>query len=198
MSEYAALREASATLVDHLRTAFIADPQLTPLFGAGGHVVTLRTPKEMRSGPPQQVGVSVWLYQVERDESLYNRPLERVDPFRVRLPPLPINLHYLITPITDDPANEQLILGKVLQVLHDVPSIPPDPADVELDDVLRVTLENLNLESITRVWTALDEPYRLCASFLVHVVNIRSGLEAAQVPPVMVKVTEYDQITGVS
>jgi hypothetical protein len=198
VSEYTALRETSQALTERVRLAFLADPQLNPLFGAGGHVVSLRTPREMRGGQPPEVGLSVWLYQVERNEFLYNRPPERVDALHVRRSPLPVNLHYLVTPITSDPAIEQLILGKVLQVLHDGAIIPPDPANPELEDELRVTLENLDVESITRVWTALDEPYQLCTSYLVQAVNIRSGEEPAQVAPVLVKTSEYNQIVGTS
>jgi hypothetical protein len=196
MSEYTALREASVVLSDRLREAFLVDPQLNPLFGAGGHVVSLRTPKEMRGGQPSQVGLSVWLYQIERNEFLHNRPPERVDTLRVRRPPLPVNLHYLITPITDDPATEQLILGKVLQVLHDAAIILPDPGSPELQDELRVSLEPLDVEAITRVWTALDEPYQLSTSYLVQAVNIRSGEEPAPITPVLTKIGEYHQIVG--
>ena len=111
MSDFTALREASLAIADRLRAAFLADAQLNPLFGAGGHVVSLRTPREMRTGQPPQVGLSLWLYLVEGNEFLHNRPPERIDPFHIRKTPFPVNLHYLMTPITNDPATEQLILG---------------------------------------------------------------------------------------
>jgi hypothetical protein len=196
MSEYTALREASLTLADLLRSAFLADPALQPLF-AGGHIVSLRTPKEMRTVQPLQVGLSIWMYQVERNEFLNNRPSERVDFAGVRRPPLPVNLHYLLTPITDDPATEQAIMGKVLQVLHDDAILPPGPARPELQDELRVTLENLNLDSVSRIWTALEEPYRLSTSYLVQVVHIRSGKQPDEAPPVLERLTGYHQIVGV-
>jgi hypothetical protein len=59
MSAYTALRETSLAIADRLRAAFLADAQLNPLFGAGGHVVSLRTPKEMRTVQPNQVGLSL-------------------------------------------------------------------------------------------------------------------------------------------
>jgi hypothetical protein len=196
MSEFTALREASLTVAERLRATFLADAQINPLFGAGGHVVSLRTPKEMRTVQPNQVGLSVWLYMVEGNEFLHNRPPERIDPFHTRRAPLPVNLHYLMTPITNDPATEQLILGKVLQALHDDAFFLPAPARPELRDELRISLERVDLESITRVWSALDEPYQLSVSYIVQVVNIESGLEPVNGAPVLQKLSDYQQIVG--
>lgn len=193
MSDYPALREVSLALADRLRQRFIADPQLNPLL-AGGHVVSLRTPKEMRSGQPPEVGLSVWLYAVERNQFTSNRPPQRVDETHVRLAPLPLNLRYLITPITDDPATEQLLLGKVLQALHSHAAMPADPARPELEDDVRISLQDLDLEGITRIWNALDEPYQLSASYLVQVVNIRPADEPIATTPVIEKPAEYVQI----
>jgi uncharacterized protein DUF4255 len=193
MSEYTALREATLTLADLLRTAFAADPALQPLF-AIGYVVSLRTPKEMRTMAPLEEGLSIWMYQVERNEFLNNRPFERLDFTSVRRPPLPMNLHYLMTPVTDDPAIEQAIMGKVLQVLYDGAIVPPSPARPELLDELHITLENLNLDSVSRIWTALEEPYRLSVSYLVEAVNIRSGNRPDEAAPVLHKNTSYHQI----
>jgi hypothetical protein len=150
----------------------------------------------MRTVQPLQVGLSVWLYQIERDEFLLNRPAERVEAGSVRRPPLPVNLHYLLTPITDDPATEQTVMGKTVQLLHDEPVIPPDPARPELEDELRISLENPNLESITRIWTALEQPYQLCMSYLVRVINLRSGRQPDAVTPVLERLTDYEQIVG--
>jgi hypothetical protein len=150
MSTSAGLREASRLLAATLRAAFLADTTLGPLFTAGGHVVSLRTPREMRTGTPTERGVSVWLYHVQRHSTLANRPPERVSPSELRQPPLPVTLHYLLTALSGDGENEQLILGKVLQVLNDHRVLPPDPARPDLDDTLRVHLEPLDLEGITR------------------------------------------------
>lgn len=197
MSDYSALREVSLALSRRLRTALITDPQLNALFTAG-HVVSIRTPKEMRNDPPLEVGLSVWLYAVERNEFTYNRPVERVDETHVRMAPLPVNLHYLVTPITDDAATEQLIMGKVLQTLHEDASMVADPLHPELTEDLRISLENLDLESVTRIWTALDEPYQLSASYLVQAVDIRPAAQPMVAAPVLEKSSEYAQIVGVT
>jgi hypothetical protein len=127
MSDFSGLHEASITLQQRLRAAFVADPQLTSLFTAQGYTVSLKSPKEMRGGATPEKGLSVWLYQLERNAELTNRLPVRVSSTELRRPPLPLNLHYLFTPIADATATEQLIIGKVLQVLNDDTSIAPDP-----------------------------------------------------------------------
>jgi len=195
VSEYSALREVSLALRDRLQQELLADPQLHPLFTAG-HVVSLRNPKEMRSGQPPELGLSVWLYAAERNEFTYNRAAERVDETHTRPAPLPLNLHYLIAPIADKPDIEQLILGKVLQALHGRATMLADPARPERGEDLRVSLENLDLESSTRIWSALDEPYRLSVSYLVQAVDIRPGEDPVATSPVLERRSEYAQIVG--
>jgi hypothetical protein len=197
MSTSAGLREASRLLAATLRAAFLADTTLGPLFTTGGHVVSLRTPREMRTGTPTERGVSVWLYHVQRHSTMANRPPERVSPTELRQPPLPVTLHYLLTALSGDGENEQLILGKVLQVLNDHRVLAPDPVRPDLDDPLRVHLEPLDLEGITRVWTALDQSFELCVSYAVEPVNIASGEQPYAGAPVMQRDADVAQILEV-
>ncbi len=197
MSTYAGVRGASVALAGYLRAAFLAEPDLAPLFGPGGSVVTLRTPKDMRSGATPETGLSVWLYRIERSEQMLNRPLERISPTEQRLPPLPLDLHYLMTPITEDPETDQRIIGKVLQVLNDGAVIAPDPTQAELAEVLRVSPENLDLQAIAGVWQALEGPYELSTSYLVHVVEIDSEDRLATAPVIDRRIGA-EQIVGTS
>jgi hypothetical protein len=63
-----------------------------------------------------------------------------------------------------------------------------------LREALHISLETLDLESITRVWTALEASYELCVSYLVHVVDIESGDEPDQGAPVIYRESGYEQI----
>jgi hypothetical protein len=144
-------------------------------------------------------GVSIWLYRVVRDETRLNDPPIMVPPSDVRQPPLPVCLHYLITPITDQhlgasPETEQVILGKVLQAFQSHPRFRG--ADLAGDFVgttvdLHVRLETLTLEEISRVWEALEGSYQLSVSYQVSVVNIDSERELERGSPVLVALPEY-------
>jgi len=167
-------------------------------------VVSLNTPQEMTQ-PPAQQGVSVWLYRVIRDEQRLNAPPERLGPNQLRYPPLPLCLHYLVTPVIDSNGNgagpevEQTVLGKVLQIFHDHPRLRGTDLRDDFSGTtveLHVRLEPLTLEEITRVWEALDRSYQLSVSYEVSVVNIASAMEPESISPVQVALPEYGVIVS--
>lgn len=198
---YSALHATSLTLARFLENRLQADSVLGPSFTAGGFVVSLATPEEMNEIPAQ--GLSVWLYRVIRDEQRLNDPPVRISPTQVRPVPLPLRLHYLIAPITNqttgDPGTEQLILGKALQAFYSHPVLRGTDLEGDFEDTeveLKVRLESMTLEEITRVWEALEGSYQLSVSYEVSVVNIDPDLEPERITPVQIAMPEYGVIVG--
>ena len=202
---YTALRATSQTLAAYIRQRLEAELNLAPFFGSSGTmVVSLNTPQEMTQ-PPAQQGVSVWLYRVIRDEQRLNTPPERLGPNQLRYPPLPLCLHYLVTPVIDSNGNgagpevEQTVLGKVLQIFHDHPRLRGTDLRDDFSGTtveLHVRLEPLTLEEITRIWEGLHSSYQLSVSYEVSVVNIASAMEPESVSPVQVVLPEYGVIVS--
>jgi hypothetical protein len=189
-----AIQSCSVTLRELLLDALVRDPDLDVFFDparGGVMTVSLLTPQELLDRNSE--GVSLWLYRLQRDEQTLNLPPKRLSADRVEPPPLPLRLHYLVTPLVtretrpQAPELEQHILGKVLQVLHDLGSLRgsallADLAGQPLEIFVR--LEPLSLEEITRVWDALDLSYQLCVSYEVSVIPIASGLAVHAERPV--------------
>ncbi len=182
---YTILAATSETLRQLLLDAMATDvgPSGLAAFFTGQTTVSLETPQQMVSAGRQ--GLSVWLYRVARDESRLNEP-----PFRRTLPtgqvelvppPLPIRLHYLLTPLAQsNPDTEQRILGRALQLFHTHPIVAGSMLRAELagtDAEIHVHLEALNIEEITRVWEALEGSYQLAVSYEVTLANIESGAD---------------------
>jgi hypothetical protein len=197
---YTALRATSRTLAKFLEIKFQADPLLSGFFG-GGMVVSLATPQEMNEKPAE--GLSVWLYRIIRDEQRLNDPPVRISATELQPPSLPVRLHYLITPVTNqqtgDPETEQLIIGKVLQLFHSQSVLRGAELQAEFSGTeieLRVRLEPQSLEEITRVWEALEGSYQLSVSYEVSVVNIMPELEPEQISPVMISMPEHGLIVS--
>jgi hypothetical protein len=201
-----ALRDCSVSVRQLIERALRDDSELSPFFdpfdplpdAIGTLVVTLNNPEEFEE--QEQEGVSIWLYLIERDASLLNQPPRRVASDRLLRRPLPLRLHYLITPQVNYRTREraaeleQLIMGKILQVFHDAPSLSGAGlvntlSGQALEIFLR--LESLALDQITRVWEALDRPYQLCASYEASVVPVESAEEPAVIVPVDVVMPEY-------
>ena len=202
---YTALRATSQTLAEYLRQRLESDSNLATFFDSalgGTMVVSLNTPQEMTENDAQ--GLSVWLYRVVRDEQRLNLPPERLDQNHLRRTPLPVRLHYLITPIAKsntgaNPETEQAILGKVLQAFHDYPKLRGTHLQDDLEGTtveLNIRLEPMSLEEVTRVWDALDRSYQLSVSYEVSVVHIQSEREADDVAPVEVVLPEYGLIVS--
>lgn len=196
MSDFTAIRAVSMSLQALLKDEITKnpDPQLN---GVG---IDLLSPKEMElAGTP--VGVSLWLYRVTRYGDILNNPPERPAPNQLRRQSLPVTLYYLVTPITTDPEGKQALLGRLLQVMNDHSILRGSDLGDSLKGSpieLRVVLETLTLEELTRIWNALEEPYQLSVTYMVQVVNIDSDLEPVQASPVTVKEAKYTQILSSS
>jgi hypothetical protein len=192
---YQALHATSATLQQFLGDQIVADNFLyapgSP-YRQRSMAVVLNTPKEMEEN--SQEGISLWLYRVVRDDQRLNDPPLRTSPHTLKQPPLPLRLHYLVTPLTSrankgDPDTEQYLMGKVMQCLHSHAVLQGADLQQELSGTtaeLHVRLESLCLEELTRVWDALEGSYQLSVSYEVSVVNI----DAAQAPEPVVPVLE--------
>jgi hypothetical protein len=196
---YQSLIATSKTLQQLLDAEIKADPVLYgPLapYRVRGMQVRLITPHEMSEGDHE--GLSVWLYRVLRDDQRLNDPPRRPTPFEIEPVPLPLRLHYLVTPITSranegDPETEQYLLGKVLQIFHTHPRLRGADLKEELagsQSELCVRLESMTLDEITRVWEALEGSYQLSVSYEVSLVEIASARQPPGVTPVTVVVPE--------
>jgi hypothetical protein len=138
----------------------------------------------------------LFLYQVTENAFLKNQD-RRASPGAYGSPPLSLNAHYLITAYgatqeaTSMFVNEsqaQQLLGSAMRVLNDFPVITDSLVTVRnpvgqmiLHDSLRrayekikICLDPLSLEDLTKIWTSLTIPYRLSAAYSISVVQIES------------------------
>lgn len=187
MSEFSAIRAVSQTLQELLESG-TADLGVT---------VHLLSPKELQADG--DTGISLWLYRITRNEYVWNQPPQRPASGQVAYRPVPVNLHYLITPLTGDAESEQMLLGRILQVLNDNPSLRgaalQDPLP-EGNEELRIALDPLSLEELTRIWSALQEPYQTSLTYEVHMIHIDSRRDPRAVAPVTTRESTYAQIVA--
>jgi hypothetical protein len=152
-----------------------------------------------RTETQEDARLNLFLYRVTENGYLQNQEIPgRGTPSAYGHPPLSLNLHYLVTPYGNaadaaeaslfDDSIAQFLLGSAMRVLHDVPIITdklltqrPVSGRTILHESLRhefeqvkLTLEPLTLEDVTKVWTALSLRYRLSAAYVVNVVQIES------------------------
>lgn len=189
---YTSISATSETMRQLLAEAMASDigPSGLASFFTGTTTVSLETPQEMMAANRQ--GLSAWLYRVSRDDMRLNEPpaVRTLPSGRTVMapPPLPLRLHYLLTPIatgsSDSPETAQRILGRALQLFHTNPILAGTLLRSDLagtDAEVHVHLEALGLDDITRVWEALEGSYRLSVSYEVTLANIDSEAVALRV-----------------
>ncbi|GAB4205441.1 MAG: DUF4255 domain-containing protein [Roseiflexaceae bacterium] len=157
---------------------------------------TASPPDKARGSGDNDNQLNLFLYQTTLNAGWRNTDLpRRVQPGEVGQPPLPLNLHYLITVYSRD--NDDLlghrILGRAMSVLHDHPllgagEIRAALAEAELHDQIeriRLTPQPLSLEELSKLWTIFQTQYRLSAAYEATVVLIESTRPARTAPPVL-------------
>jgi hypothetical protein len=158
---------------------------------------------DLSGAAPTGLVLTVTLYEILEDAASRNRP--RVQQTATgaatvtRKPPMALLLRYLLTPWGGDQSTEQRMAGKAMQVLYD---------DAILDglalkgtlaggrDTLKITLAPLSLEDRTRVWWAIQKPYRLSLNYEIRVVNL-DALDATSRPVVRSRVLDHGQLETV-
>ena len=174
MSSYLVLQRTSFALRDILWNAIKPVPPILNIFPSPQSIAFINPTATLRD---QSVKLSLWMYQVTENEFMKNQPPSRPingGPNTEVKTPLALNLYYLVTPFSLSAEQDLQILGFVMQVFYDNPTIYiNDPANGVFEE-LRLIMCRLTLEELTRVWEALREPYHLSMCYKVTVAQIES------------------------
>jgi|CXWL01.1.fsa_nt_gi hypothetical protein len=149
--------------------------------------------------------INLFLYQALPDAAFRNMEMPgRVKSGETGHPPLPLTLYYLLTAYSGDERDEtrsHALLGEAMQILHDHPLLGTDEirdavrADRDLaasdlaDQVerVRITLQPLLFEEMSKLWTTFQIHYRLSAAYQVSVVLIESARPTRTPLPVLMR-----------
>ena len=195
MSDFRAIGGVSATLQSLLR-----DRMELPDGVRDAPVTVGPPPFSAKDNEPRKedARLNLFLYRVTENGYLQNQEIPGLGSNGYGHPPLSLNLHYLLTAYGNtqltadgslfDDTNAHFLLGGAMRVLHDFPVVtdqltavrPPSGGlllHASLRDAyekVRLSLEPLTLEDVTKVWTALALRYRLSAAYVVNVVQVES------------------------
>jgi len=124
---------------------------------------------------PATPAITIFLYRVTVNSEMRNSPPRMLSNGRLSRPPLPLELHYLITPWARDTRDEFRIIGRVMQVLYDRSELGPaelQGSSWSTGDSVQVILDSLPIEDHLRIWDTTDLPYRLSLTYCARVVGI--------------------------
>jgi len=175
VSDYKIINAVSLLLRKTLWEGFVLDPEIKEQVPSIESIAL--------TNPAEKIGddnrsLSLWLYQVQQNEFLRNVRPTRIpdDASVVRMPPLALNLFYLLTPSAKSMEGNQLILGRSMQILHDNPVLPvkSGPDATKAEEEIRISMCHRDLRELAEVWEALQQPYRLSVCYEVRVPRIES------------------------
>lgn len=142
--------------------------------------VTLDSPANLQTGGSETFArLNLYLYRVVENPFAKNQPWRTLPSGRQQYPPLALNLYYLLTPYASDPLSAHQVLSHAMQCLHDNAILSGEQLTEALQlavDQLSVVLCPLELEELTRIWNALQTPYRLSVGYEVRIALLESQI----------------------
>ena len=198
MSNSLAIAAATATLQAIVGQGVRAEPDLNDT------TVTTLSPDKARDSNNSANQINLFLYQVLPNAAWRNRDMpHQVMPGESGNPPLGLDLYYMLTTYgrnndVTQPFSHQL-LGRMMGVLYDhallgseeiraaiAASMPASDLDRQLERV-RITLQPLSLEEISKLWTGFQTQYRLSVAYAVSVILLESTRPAKTPVPVLTR-----------
>lgn len=190
MSSYQVLAAVSGGIRRILWDSFAADNTVRSLVGTEEAIVFLNPTDTAKDSSNR---VSLWIYLIAENEFVKNAPTPRISETSEQFPPLGLDLYYLLTPFGTSADADLLILGRAVQALHDSGRITLVNTAAQVAEDLNITLYRRTLDELSRVWEALQEPYRLSVCYQVRISRMDST-RTTPVSPVLQMTDSYQQL----
>jgi hypothetical protein len=186
MSNALAIAAVTATLRIMLQNA------IQPL--SPGAMVTARPLDRARENVAVD-SVNLFLYNTGPDAAWRNADLPGVNPGELAQPPLALTLSYLVTSYSaaDDDTVSHRLLGGAMSALNQAPvldraaiqaALPGNDLYLQAERV-KVSPDTLDIEEISKLWTAFQTNYRISAAYCVSAVLIQNPAGASAPLPVL-------------
>ena len=191
MSNPTAIAAVTATLSNLLTAVALQDTELTDT------TVSTEPPDLAREGNSNNQ-LNLFLYRTTINSAFSNSSMPgQVKPGETGMPPLSLVLHYLVTAYgrNNDDIFGHRLMGRSMSLLHDHPLLGREEIQAALTDTdlhnqierLRITLDDMSLDDMSRLWNSFQTQYRLSASYQVSVVLIESSRSARTPLPVLTR-----------
>ena len=164
----------------------------------GSFEVSLASPADEKVDDTAKPKVNLFLFRVTENPFAKNQDWLPAGIGNLHYPPLALNLFYVLTPFAFNKLDEHRVLGEAMRVLYEdaIISAPLLKGALEhTSEEIKVDLCQLTIEDLTRIWNALNKPYRLSVCYEVRILLIDSVFEQP-VPRVLEKEMQYFQIVS--
>ena len=157
MSRYTVIADVGNTLISLLKETMIPEPISEP------ELIGLASPADKGD-----LKLTLYLYKVTESGEFRNSDVVVDRAGIARYSPMALNLHYLLTThsnseISSRAMDEQRILGRAMQVFYDNSIIRAPKLKGSLeesDEEIRIVLENLPMDELSKIWSFSGIPYK--------------------------------------
>jgi hypothetical protein len=159
---------------------------------------------ELQKPAAERQAVTIYLYRVAVNQTRRNLPSRRGADGVLRRPPIPIDLHYLLTAWSRIPVTQHRLLGWCIRVLQDTPTLPagflnqfgPEPDAFRDDESVEVIFEALSRQEMTDAWEVAKANQQPSATYVARIIEIESEVEVHEHAPVQTRDLRYHKVTA--
>jgi hypothetical protein len=174
MAGFASIAAAGQSIVRMLNLCFETDP---PIEGRRTQAVLVRTNDFQESQVATVMGanaLAVFLYRVDFNKAM--RAAWSAAASVEGRAHLALDLHYLLTPWSDNAQHEHRILGRAMQCLEETPVLAGPLLDPgggwAVNEGIQLVIEEVPTDALMRTFDSLPTDYRLSVFYLVRVLWI--------------------------
>lgn len=144
---------------------------------------------------PMEEGVSLHLYRIAVSGSRRNLPPTIGPDGRRYKPPIPLDLHYLLTAWAKTAARQQRLLGWAIRTLQDAPVLPasflnhyaPEPDVFRPQEAVELIYDTLNLQDMNNLWSVMKLAPPLSVGYIVRMIAVESEIALDEAGPVQTR-----------
>jgi hypothetical protein len=152
---------------------------------------------------PMDEGVSLFLFNAAVSTARRNLPAKVLPDGRKLRPPLPVDLHYLLTPWAKTATRQHRLLGWAMRVIDDTATLPasllnhygPEPDTFRADETVTLVNEPISLQDIYNIWEINKQNMQVSVAYVARVVPIESSTyQIDDAPPVQTRVFDAGKV----
>lgn len=145
--------------------------------------VELFSPDSFKKAP--DLGISIFLYRATVSTARRNLPPKIGSDGRKYRPPLPLDLHYMITAWAKKPETQQILLAWSMRALDDTPTLSSgylnnfDPEDEPFgpEETVDLVYEPVSIQDMLAIWEVGKPNIQPSATYVARVVPIDSRVQ---------------------
>jgi hypothetical protein len=130
---------------------------------------------------PMSDGISLYLYRVTVSSNR-NLPPQLGADGRCYRPPIPLDVHFLVTAWAETAVRQQRMLGFAVRTLEDTPILPagllnqhsPEPNVFRPEETVELMYESLTVQDVGYIWDIAQTKEQPSAPYVARMVEIES------------------------